>query len=437
MVDIRLYGAKCDGITNDVSAINNTLADGDALIQDCTVLIGSSILIPSNRTLYLSNCKIRIADNSWDNIFRNANPDTGNVNVSVIALGNAVIDHNTSGNNDPNYVNYGGQSHSAQNLYKAGTFFFCNTTNFNVKGLTFSDRPHYCASIQQSSFGEITDIFFNHYTDCTNQDGIQNIFGTHHVTYKRVFGRTGDDFVSIFLGTFFGTLFYPLPNYNLYGHCHNIVWDDMIIHSAQHSFILICGDGKKIYDVTFKNAYVIYNLFMAYINSTYCSIPSTKDECYNINVENVEIKNSYAWCANLELGTNMKNVSASFINPSSRYAYRVWMRTPAYVLENVSVNGVQLSGRTWTDANKPSNLTATVVSNGIKLDWINNESNVSSIKIYVSTDGINFSELETLIDGTNTYTHQIKDGVKRYYRVRALCGAFSGYSNIVEATAPT
>ena len=437
MVDVRLYGAKMDATTDDITAINAALVAGDAIIQNGTVLIGSSILGPSNRTLYLRNCKVRLANASYDNIFRNADPLNGNTNVNVICLGVVVFDGNSANNYSVNYEVFGGRTNEAQTIYKANTLFFCNTTNFKVKGVSISDRCYYAGCIQQSSYGEIEDIFFNHYNTCQNQDGIQLIYGTHHINHKRLHGRTGDDHVSIFLGTVFGTLFYPLEDFNLTGDVHHIVWDDMIIKSQYHGVIFICGDGKKIHDIVYKNAAISYNIFLTYINRSYCSIPSTKDECYNIVIDDVVVESSYSLNANVELATNMKDVTINFTNPAGRDAYRVGMKTPPYELENVLVNGVAMIGREWTDDNKPSDLTATVLADGIHLDWQNNESNISAILVYASVDNVTFTALVSNLHwNTTTYKHTVADGVLRYYKVRALCGGFSGYSNTVEATAP-
>jgi hypothetical protein len=340
MIDIRLYGANVDGVTNDATIINNALLESDIILRNGVFLISSSILLPSNRYLYLENCKLILANESYDNMIRNLDCLNGNSNIHIIGLGNVVLDHNGANNWSLNYAVYGGKSNTSENLYKANTLFFCNVDTFSITGLEIVDHPHYAGCLQGCSWGIITGLFFNHYSDCQNQDGIQLIFGTHDISFERLYGRTGDDFVSIFLGTYFGTLFYPLFNFN-HGDCFNISWKNLIVRSTYHVVVFICGDGNKIYNITGDEILIIYSLFLSYFGySTYVITPPTKEEFKDISFDNVQVESNAADYV-VDFRNDCKNVLfTNFINNSGKTDY---MLTSGDQTDNVKINGVQVS----------------------------------------------------------------------------------------------
>lgn len=77
----------------------------------------------------------------------------------------------------------------------------------------------------------------------------------------------------------------------------------------------------------------------------------------------------------------------------------------------------------------PTGLTATNEAAGVKLDWTNVAVDATGVQVFVSTDNIIFSQLGSDLGATiETYTHDIHDGVLRYYKVAAIGGK---YSNLV------
>jgi acid phosphatase type 7 len=86
----------------------------------------------------------------------------------------------------------------------------------------------------------------------------------------------------------------------------------------------------------------------------------------------------------------------------------------------------------------PSNLTLSATSKKkIRLNWVDNSNNETAFKIERSTDGINFSQIATVVANTVTYQNTgLTSGVRYYYRVRASNGAGdSPYSNIANIVA--
>ena len=343
MIDLVNIGGDLTGVSSNVALINNALLTDDVILQNGFCLIDSAILIPSNRTLFIKNCRVRVADSTYDNVFRNLDPVGGNDNVHVIGLGGAVIDGNAANNYSLDYAIYGTlvyditnyNSYKDHTLYKANEFFFCNVTNYSVKNLTFVDHKHYISFVQQCSYGLYENLYFNHYTTTRNQDGIAIAYGSHHLTFKNMHGYTGDDFVSIFLGTTRGGLFYPLPNFTI-GDTHDIVWDNMVIWSQYHSLIFINGDGNKIYNILFKDVHVIRNSFLTYFGiNLYNTVSNTQDELKDIDFENIYVQANTSPSV-IEFTKDCKNINISnFTNDSGKSDY---IRNSG-VQSNVELNG--------------------------------------------------------------------------------------------------
>ena len=349
--DARLFNAVPDGITDNADAINTALISGDVLLQNGTFAVGSSILIPSNRKLYIRNSVVKLLTGSFDNVFRNSDPVNGNTNVNVIGLGNAYIDGNGAGNNSVDYTIYGGIANmNANDLYKANLFFMCNVNTFEIKNLICTDRQCYTATIQRSSFGKIHDLYLGFHSWTQNQDGIQSVQGTHDIEMYNFRGYTGDDFVSIYLPTTYNSMWYNLPNKTV-GDVYNMNYHDFKMYmNWQHGIIFINGDGNKIHDINYHDVWINFCKFFTYFGDdplhhlfggTYFNVGATKDELYNINIDNVKVLSSYAYPALISFNSNCKNVViTNFDNQTEVPTYEILSGDQS---ENVIINGVQVA----------------------------------------------------------------------------------------------
>ncbi|MDI6788407.1 MAG: fibronectin type III domain-containing protein, partial [Planctomycetota bacterium] len=117
------------------------------------------------------------------------------------------------------------------------------------------------------------------------------------------------------------------------------------------------------------------------------------------------------------------------------YYYRVW----AYNIIGNSVTATNEATITTT-LNAPSVLTATLgASLQVILAWSDNSFSEAGFKIERSTDGINYTLLNTLTTNTTHYTDsQLPAGAAYSYRVHSYNSAVgnSAYSNVVTVTIP-
>jgi len=337
--DIRLFGAVPDATTDASTAINDALVAGDITIRDGIFNIESSIKIPSNRTIYIKNAKLRLADNAYDNHFRNSDFTNGNANINIVGQGNAVIDGNSANNSDPDYSEFGGLE--SENIYKTNRIIFCNVNGFSVSKINITDRPTYAMAIQKSTSGVIHDLYLCYYTEVVNQDGIAIIEGCSDIEIYNIDGHCADDFFSLNLGKNVETGV-KLTDYNL-GDSHDISIHDIHIRCSKLGSLLavLVGDGKKVYNISIDDALldIAGSIYYTSYGAGYYTTPPAKTDLYNITFESI-VTNANTRDAVFHLGLNMMDITATDItNNSGKDLYSLDGGDQS---DNVTINGVQV-----------------------------------------------------------------------------------------------
>lgn len=340
MIDIRTYGAVPDGTTDCAGAINAALLVGDVIIQNGIFLISQSIKIPSNRTVYGKNAKLKLADNSFDNLLTNSDFANGNTNVNIIGLGNFCLDANGTNNSDA-YATYGKRGEFS---YKYVGVKMFKVSGFQLKNLTFIDTPHHCVHINKShgsaeTHSIIDNIYFNFKTQALNQDGLDIMWGSSYIDISNIQGKTADDFIILFAGVN-GDL---LPDYSTgfnVGDVHHITISNYIVKdSANGRFPSICaGNGNKIHDITLNNMKALSSgafIFSNYGAEFTGTLPSVND-VYNITGDNIQINYMGSDAACFIFGQSIKDSAfTNVVNNSGKLLYQKLAGTQ----QNVSING--------------------------------------------------------------------------------------------------
>ncbi len=130
---------------------------------------------------------------------------------------------------------------------------------------------------------------------------------------------------------------------------------------------------------------------------------------------------------------NATTYASTGLAPGTAYTFRV----RAYDGPNNSAYSNVASATTQVAPAAPTNLTATAVSSSrIDLAWTDNATNEAGFKVERSTDGVNFSQIATLVANTTTYASTgLAGGTAYTFRVRAYDGTnYSAYSNTASAT---
>ena len=191
-------------------------------------LIDSAILIPSNTTLLLDNCRIKLSDSSRDNMIRSANCGMGikNVlpasNIRICGIGKAILE----GADNPRSTGDGGKTLSLSppkfpysygtDAEKAGEssrgdwrnigILLVEVSDFTLENLNIIDSHCWAISLEYCKKGKISNLHFNsrgykiingEKKLTLNQDGLDLRRGCSDIDIENIFGSTGDDLIAL------------------------------------------------------------------------------------------------------------------------------------------------------------------------------------------------------------------------------------------------
>jgi hypothetical protein len=177
--------------------------------ETSTYLITEAITIPSNTTIIIDNCTIKLSNSIHDNVIRTANiipnplqPNelatcTETVeNIKIIGKGNAV-------SCGPDVKYYGPTKESEESVRWVGDAFgwrghgvlLVGAEHFEVRGLKYENMICFCSYFVGCHYGEITDI--NCYSLNKNNDTIDITTGSHDIIVSNIYGISSDDIVCI------------------------------------------------------------------------------------------------------------------------------------------------------------------------------------------------------------------------------------------------
>lgn len=340
--------------------MKNFMKNGAAYIQGCidaaansetrrVVVTGNyeiekTILIPSEFTLVLEDCHLRMADDTMCNMFTNAHcrteagrtPEGADHDIVIEGRGRAVLDGGK-------YNDLSERNHSKDGLPHISVnnvLLFTNVENFVVKNLHVRNQRWWALNFVYCRYGKIQDIDFRSnpaalWPDGTyhdritreafpgaydgilvrNSDGIDLRQGCHDILIENITGFTEDDTVA--LTALNGS---TEKMYGVAGLCPDI--HNVIIRSVNSAAfcsnvrLLNQGDIKLyniiidgVMDSSLDHPYMdrgIYAVRVGDANHMYGSRPSTKEETFNITVRNVY---SRAGGAAVHLAGAMKDVT--------------------------------------------------------------------------------------------------------------------------------
>lgn len=185
-------------------------------------LINKSIVIPSDFTIILDRCHLRLEDNTYCQIF--INTYVSNINegyssrikdrgISIIGKNGAILDGgNYNGLSEKNWKEKG--HYIAVN----NVILFANLEKFNISGIKIINQRWWAINLINCSFGKVRDIEFcsnymrllpdgtltsgllaNDYSSVyvKNSDGVDIRLGSHDIEVENITGFTEDDTVAV------------------------------------------------------------------------------------------------------------------------------------------------------------------------------------------------------------------------------------------------
>jgi len=200
--------------------------------------VHDGLLMGSNTTLIIQNAYVKLADGADTNIIRNRDKTNGNDNLSVIGIGNAIIDGNAQNQNrtqkDPKFI-------GINFTHKGGT-----SNGIRLKG--FELRNTTAWAVKSEGYDNVTvDIEVEQDGSQQNQDGV-HINGPAEDIEIDVNGQSQDDMAIIDATS-------TSDNF-LEGAGGDVIhWTIKAANSGNYRVVKILGgDGNLIYDGTVEVA---------------------------------------------------------------------------------------------------------------------------------------------------------------------------------------
>ena len=299
--------------------------------------IAQAIRLPSNFTLILQDCHLRMADGCYSNMFVNENHDTEigrtvdgtDRNISIIGRGEAILDGGKyNGLSEKNQLKDG-----MPPIWKNNLLLFTNVNGFKISGLSCRNQRWWALNFIYCSNGYLGNIDFcandiaidengNEYHGLKrekykealvkNADGIDLRQGCHDIKIENITGFTEDDTIALtgLNGRFERTFSVDglpsdicnieIKNIASASICTNV----RLLNQGDVKLHDILIDG--VYDMAKESVYMDKGLYAVRVGDThlYGTRHATRDETYNITIRNVRGGGVYT----VALAGDMKNI---------------------------------------------------------------------------------------------------------------------------------
>lgn len=306
--------------------------------------IETEVRIPSDFTLILDGCHLKMADGVYSNLFVNQhhNTDIGRTvqgtdrNINILGRNGAILDGGT----------YNGLSERTQltnglpPIWKNNLLLFTNVEGFEMRDFTCQNQRWWAMNFLFCCHGTLTNLHFqsndtaidengnvyhglihNRYGDVLvkNSDGIDLRQGCHHITIENITGFTQDDAVALTAKD--GRLEEAFAVEGLCPDVHHVTVKNVETSSYCSNMRLLNQGGIKLHDIEIDGIYDTskdsphmdrgnYAIRLG-DRHLYGSRQSTREEFYNITVRNIRSRADFAVDLSVEpINLVLENVEA-------------------------------------------------------------------------------------------------------------------------------
>lgn len=337
-VDFLKNATSSDAIEQAIASRKSSEESLTIVLDSQDWIIERAILLPSNTTLVIDGCKLKLADGVFDNIIRSAGikPDPHNPNgtclsvepvqnLGIIGMNGAVIE----GADNP-YTAPNPQTGVTEKW--VGDFFgwrtvgilFSAVSHYEIAGLAI--QKTHCWAISQDAgchHGHLHDIVFD--TQVKNGDGIDFRNGCAHCLVENISGVTSDD-----------TIACTALNASVTAYNPKYIWPMQPMDCPAEG-----ADNTDIHDIIIRNVTTTGSH-----HSVICL--ATSPSVYNITIENIieEKPSDREACVKLYTGYgagyekgNLRNITVrNVVSLGARYAVMVNADVKDVLFENIRQN---------------------------------------------------------------------------------------------------
>lgn len=288
-------------------------------------IIDKAILLPNDVCVLMDDCRLRLADGVYDNIFRNKNMYTETAStkegeqhgIRIIGRGEAVLD--------------GGEDNGLREQTWDGSdpaprtgclILLNNVREYCIENIACEQMRYWAIDQIACRYGRISNIRFDAKRHRPNQDGIDLRIGCYAITVENVTGYTGDDVVALSAFPCGGDAAF-LPK-GRSADIHGITVKNIRATTNQTLVALRNNDGAKIYDITIENVedtgdgHEPWGCVRIGENNWYTKRPVRMGELYGITVRNVRAR--ARGCVYVEGALSNSHISDIYAGGTTLYA---------------------------------------------------------------------------------------------------------------------
>ncbi len=312
--------------------------------------ISKTILLPSDITVILDGCHLRLADGVYENIFRNSHMYTPEAlteegeqrNIHIIGYAGAVLD----GGNDNGACEQGYRFGRTPHPRTGNLILLNNVSHYTLEGFRCINMRYWAINQIACRAGRLSHLSFFNGEQRPNQDGINLRMGCSDIIIEDITGRTGDDVVA--LSSFPGLYSrekgdYQFLPYHMDPDIHHITIRDVYAHTRQTVVALRCCDGAKIYSVLIENIsdcggeYGPWGVVRIGENNYYKKRSAVLGEMYDITVRNV--RSLARGTVYLSASLSDSKISDIYAGGETMYAVSTYQPTQIFKENDCAITG--------------------------------------------------------------------------------------------------
>ena len=257
--------------------------------------IDKTILLPSNLTIILDDCHLRLKDGVFENIFRNENMykddtytiDREQTNIYILGQGNAVLDGGIPNGLCEATSEKNGMPHVRNN----NLILLHNVNGYVLEGFKLINQRWWAINQLFCRNGRLSHLSFFNGNHQPNQDGINLRIGCNNILVEDITGRTGDDTVAL--------SGFPKGKDSLFAvkgkdwDIHDVTIRDVRASTRQTIVAMRNNDGAQLYRIAVENIsdtpseYTPWGVVKVGENNYYRERSSVLGETREISIRNV------------------------------------------------------------------------------------------------------------------------------------------------------
>ena len=328
------------------SGINRVLIPKKQTPQGFTYWeINKTILLPSNITIILDDCHLRLKDGVFENIFRNENmyqTETYTIeqeqhNIYILGRGGAVLDGGNANGLTEATSNKNGFPHIRNN----NLILLHNVRDYVLEGFRLINQRHWAINQLFCRNGRLSHLSFFNGETRHNQDGINLRIGCNNILVEDITGRTGDDTIALSAFPKGSDGHFAVEGKD--GDIHDVIIRDVRASTRQTIVAMRNNDGAQLYRVVVENVFDIRSEYTPWgvvkigENNYYHDRPSVLGETREISIRNVRAQG--AGCIFLGASLQDSHISDVYASGGTMHAVSTFLPEMVFPENNCIICG--------------------------------------------------------------------------------------------------